>query len=197
MPSVAANGATEQKIVEDPNLRQRLGFSRTVEDGAEVQLVEMWVEPGGGVPPHIHPVVQERFEVLSGRPEFLAGRKWQTASPGETVVVPPGTRHAYRNRGDGVAHVICHASPPSTLQGFLEDASALGRAGKLTRHGLPKGWSALLQAAVMVDEYQDMVVLLFPPSPPPIIQRLVMPPLARLGRRRGYRPGQIMGPDAA
>ena len=67
-----------------------------------------------------------------------AGRKWRTAGPGETVVVPAGTRHAYRNRGDEVAHVICHARPPSTLQEFLEDAAALGRAGKLTREWAPE-----------------------------------------------------------
>src|SRR2546426_3516971 len=106
----------EQQLVEDPALRQRLTFRRTTEDGAEVLHVEMWVDPGGGVPPHIHPAMEERFEVLVGRPSFLAGRKWRTAGPGEMVVVPPGTRHAYRNRDDEVAHVLCHARPPSLLQ---------------------------------------------------------------------------------
>jgi quercetin dioxygenase-like cupin family protein len=177
-------------MVEDPVLRQRLGFRRTVEDGAEVLLVEMWVEPGGGVPPHVHPAMEERFEVLTGRPEFLSGRKWQAAGPGETVVAPPGTRHAYRNKGDEVAHVICHARPPSTLQEFLEDAAALGREGRLTRNALPKSFDALLQAAVVAHHYRDMVVLGFPLPPPPI-QRLVIPPLARLGERRGYRAGRI------
>jgi hypothetical protein len=31
-----------------------------------------------------------------------------------------------------------------------------------------------------------MAVLLFPPMPPPLLQRLLFPPLARLGARRGY-----------
>jgi quercetin dioxygenase-like cupin family protein len=182
----------DKQIVEDPALKQRLSFERTVdEDGGAVLNVEVWVDPGGGVPPHIHPAMEERFDVVSGRPSFLAGNKWQTAAPGETVVVPPGTRHAYRNTSEEVAHVICHARPPSTLQEFLEDAAALGRAGKLTGQGLPKSPSALLQAAVMVHAYRDMVVLGFPPLPPPAIQRLVMPPLARLGERRGYRAGHI------
>jgi quercetin dioxygenase-like cupin family protein len=182
----------DKRIVEDPALRQRLSFTRTVdENGDPVLNVEFWVDPGGGVPPHVHPVVEERFEVLAGRPSFLADKQWQTAAPGETVVVPPGTRHAYRNNGEEVAHVICHARPPSTLQEFLEDAAALGRAGKLTRHALPKSPSALLEAAVMAHAYRDMVVLGFPPLPPPAIQRLVIPPLARLGERRGYRAGHI------
>jgi quercetin dioxygenase-like cupin family protein len=181
----------EQHVIQDPVLRQRLSFQRTVdEDGGEVLHVEVWVEPGGGVPAHVHPAMEERFEVLAGRPSFLAGRKWLTAGPGETVVVPPGRRHAYRNTGNEVAHVICHARPPSSLQGFLEDAAALGRAGKLTRHALPKSPSALLQAAVIAHHYRDMVVLGFP-LPPPAIQRLVIPPLARLGERRGYRAGHL------
>ena len=184
---------TAQPVVEDPALKQRLSFRRTADDGGEVLEIEVWVDPGGGVPPHVHPAMEERFEVRSGHPSFLAGRKWTIAEPGETVVVPPGTRHAYRNKGEEVAHIVCRARPPSSLQEFLEDAAALGRAGKLTQNALPKSPSALLQAAVMAHHYRDMVVLGFPLPPPPI-QRLVIPPLARLGERRGYRAGRITEP---
>src|SRR3954470_4487209 len=107
------------QLVQDPVLRQRFRFSRTVEDGNDTLLVEVWVDPGGGVTPHIHPAMEERFEVLGGRPSFLAGRNWQTASPGDTVVVPAGARHAYRNTGDEIAHMVCNARPPSSLQEFL------------------------------------------------------------------------------
>src|SRR3954451_24709607 len=113
------------QLVQDPVLRQRFRFSRTVEDGNDTLLVEVWVDPGGGVTPHVHPAMQERFEVLEGRASFLAGRTWQQAGPGQTVVVAPGVRHAYRNTGDEVAHITCQARPPSTLQPFLEDAAAL------------------------------------------------------------------------
>ena len=180
----------EQPLIEDPVLRQRLRFRRVIVDGGEELQVEMWVDRGGGVPPHVHPFMEERFEVLAGHPSFLSGRKWKDAGPGETVVVPRGTRHAYRNSGDHVAHVICHARPPSTLQEFLEDAAALGRAGKLTRRALPKSFDALLQAAVMADHYREMVVLGFPLPPAPL-QRIVIPPLARLGERRGHRAGHF------
>jgi mannose-6-phosphate isomerase-like protein (cupin superfamily) len=178
----------EQNVIEDPVLRQRLGFSRTTEeDGSEVLHIETWVDPGGGVTPHVHPVIEEHFEVLEGHPSFLAGRKWREASPGETVVVPPGVRHAYRNRGDEVVHMVCHASPPSTLQEFLEETVALSQAGKITGGGWPKSPGALLDAAPMVERHRDMVTLLFPPLPPPAVQRLVMPALARLGERRARR----------
>jgi hypothetical protein len=34
-----------------------------------------------------------------------------------------------------------------------------------------------------------MALLLFPPMPPPLIQRLLFPRIARLAERRGYRAG--------
>jgi quercetin dioxygenase-like cupin family protein len=181
-----------QQVIEDPVLRQRFSFRRsTDEDGGEVLHVEAWVDPGGGVTPHVHPAMEERFNVLSGHPSFLAGRKWEKAAPGDTVVVPAGVRHAYRNTGDETAHFVCDVRPPSSLQEFLEDAAALSRAGKLTRRAIPKGPSAMLAGVVMAHHYRDMVTLLFPPMPPPFLQRLLFPALARLGERRGYRAGHF------
>jgi quercetin dioxygenase-like cupin family protein len=161
----------EQRVVEDPVLKQRLGFQPT-EDGKAVR-VEMWVDPGGGVPPHIHPAMEERFEVLSGRMEFLAGRKWTSAGPGESATVPPGVRHAYRNRGDETAHAVCHATPPSSLQEFLENAAAMARAGKMTRGGFPTSPSALVEALGLLAGHQDMVVMTYPLMPPLPVQRLL------------------------
>jgi quercetin dioxygenase-like cupin family protein len=185
-----ATDSETRELIEDPVLRMRSHFWTTVEDGREVLNVETWVDPGGGVSPHIHPVMEERFEVLEGRPQFLAGRRWKEAAPGETVVVAPGTRHAFRNRGTEIVHFVCHATPPSTLQSFLEDAAGLSRSGGISRRVLPRNLDGLLKAAVMAHHYRDMVTLLAP-LPPPAIQRLAIPPLARAGERRGYRAGSI------
>ena len=180
------------EVIEDPVLKQRLRFTHTTdEDGSEILHVETWVDPGGGVTPHIHPAMEERFEVLAGEASFLSGKRWVTAAAGETVVVPPRTRHAYRNKSSGEVHMVCHVRPPSTLQEFLEDTVRLSRSGGLTGSALPKSFGALLQGIVMAEAYRDMVILLFPPFPPPAVQRLIFPPLARLGARRGYRAGHI------
>lgn len=181
------------QIVEDPVFRHRLQFEQTTDEhGADAVQVDMWIDPGGGVPPHIHPRMEERFTVIEGRAEFLAGKQWVGRDPGETVVIPPGTRHAYRNRGSVETHVRCIATPPDPgLEGFLTDAAALGRAGRISKHGIPKGVKGWLQGAVMIEHYRAMVVMGFPPLPPPAIQRLVLPPLARLGKRRGYRAGAL------
>jgi quercetin dioxygenase-like cupin family protein len=94
---MATSSETARELIEDPVLRMRSHFWTTVEDQHEVLNVGTWVDPGGGVSPHIHPSMEERFEILEGRPQFLAGRRWREAAPGETVVVAPGTRHAFRN----------------------------------------------------------------------------------------------------
>jgi quercetin dioxygenase-like cupin family protein len=181
---------TEEQIV-DPVLRQRLSFSRRTDETGEVLEIDTWVEPGGGVTAHVHPGMDERFTVLEGRASFLAGREWSEASAGESAVVPAGTRHAYRNDTDEVAHIVCEARPPSTLEEFLRDTAAMGRAGKFTRKGIPRGVDGLLAGVALAHGYREMAVLGFPPLPPAPVQRLLFPPLARLAERRGYRPGNF------
>src|ERR671923_430911 len=183
------------RLVEDPVLGQRYGFRRGVdEDGGEVLYIDTRVDPGGGVTPHLHPTVEERFTVLAGHPSFLAGREWRQTGPGDTVVVPAGVRHAYRNTGDEVAHLVCECRPPSTLQEFLEQVGALAREGKFTRRGLPKSPSGALDAIALTNRHRETVVLLFPPMPPWIVQRVLFPPLARLWERRHRRAPGVSGP---
>ena len=179
-----------ESVIEDPVLRQRYVFrQRADEQGAEFIEVEMWVEPGGGVVPHIHPDFEERFKVMSGLLTFGVGRDKVVAGPGDAAVVAPGVRHTYRNTGSELAHVMCEARPPRPeLQQFLEDAAALGRAGKYTRHALPKSFSGLLALAVMARHYRPTTRIL---RPPVFLQRLALDPFARLGERRGYRPGSF------
>ena len=66
--------SADPEIVHDPVFRHRLRFTDTTDEhGDPAVLCEMWVDPGGGVPPHVHPRMEERFTVKEGRMEFLAG----------------------------------------------------------------------------------------------------------------------------
>jgi mannose-6-phosphate isomerase-like protein (cupin superfamily) len=188
-PTAADEGQGE--LIVDPVLRQRYRFEPLSDDDGDFLRIHTWVQPGGGVTPHVHPTMDERFTVHEGEAEFLSGRRWTAAGPGESAHVPPGTRHSYRNRSNEVAYVVCDARPPETLQDFLQDAATLNRSGVLTRHALPKTPGAVLQAMVLAQHYGDMVELHFPPMPPRPLQRLIVPPLARLGARRGYTAGPV------
>jgi mannose-6-phosphate isomerase-like protein (cupin superfamily) len=164
------------ELVEDPVFKIRSSF----EPDGEALIVDTWIDPGGGVTPHVHPAMEERFETIEGTAQFLSGRKWVTAPVGEGVVVPPGTRHAFRNRGDEVAHIRCRATPPMTLEEFLTEAAAMSRAGKLNKLGLPTSFGALVEVAAMAERHRPMVVM---SSPPAFIQKLLLPPLARRAER--------------
>jgi len=179
-----------EHVVEDPVLRQRYVFRHVAAaDGADVLEVELWVEPGGGVVPHLHPTFEERFEVLEGEIAIVVGRRRVRASAGDSVFVPPGVRHTYANTGATTAHLRCHARPPTpALQQFLEDAAALGRMGSYTRQALPRSFRGLLQLAVMARHYRNSTVIL---RPPPWLHGLLIAPLARLGELRGYRAGDF------
>lgn len=179
-----------EHVIEDPVLRQRYIFRRvTGADGTDVLEVEAWVDPGGGVVPHLHPTFEERFEVLDGELEFVVGRRRVRLGAGESAVVPPGTRHTYANRSDAQAHFRCEAHPPTPeLQEFLEDAAALGRMGAYTRRALPRSLRGALQLAVMARHYRPTTVIL---RPPPWLHGLLIAPLARLGAMRGHRAGQF------
>jgi mannose-6-phosphate isomerase-like protein (cupin superfamily) len=178
----------EATIVEDPIRRQRYRFSRT----GDVLHAEVWADPGGDVPEHSHPSLEERFEVIDGEVTFRVDGRKQHAGPGDRLVAAAGVRHAFENTGPGVAHLRVEVEPASRLQEFLEEAAALARAGKYTRRGIPKGFRAALEAADFADRFRDVTVLRFPP---PAFQRTFLFPLARFERRRRGKAG-IRTPDS-
>jgi hypothetical protein len=165
------------ELVHDPVRRQRIGFSQV----GDVLHADVWAAPGGDVPAHYHPSQEERFEVLAGEVRFIVGGKRLEAGPGARVVAPVGVKHSFRNTGNVEAHLRVEVEPALRLQGFLEEAAALARARRYTRHGLPRRPAAIVELADLMVRYADVTVMAFPP---PAIQRVALWPLARLRKRR-------------
>lgn len=165
------------ELVHDPVRRQRIRFSRE----GDVLHAEVWADPGGDVPAHFHPSQEERFEVLAGSVRFTIDGERHNAGPGMRLVAPAGKKHSFRNTGEVEAHVRVEVEPAGRIQGFLEEAAALARAGRYTRHGLPRRPGALVELADLMVRYREDIVMAFPPQ---AIQRLTVFPLARLRRRR-------------
>jgi quercetin dioxygenase-like cupin family protein len=165
--------------IADPVTGQRIVFR---ERSATRVAGELFVRPGGFVPPHVHASQWERFEGVSGELRVWLGLHRRTLRAGDVLVVPPGAAHGFRNAHAEVAHLLIELSPPRRGEEGLRALFGLQRDGRVrvTRFGA----RPLLQVAVLFDEYLDEVHL---PLVPFGLQRVVFAALARLGRRRGYR----------
>jgi quercetin dioxygenase-like cupin family protein len=162
---------TEQ--VRDPVNRVRYAF----EDRGESLVVTTWLEPGGSLPPHLHPRQEERWSVLEGSVRFQLGNETRVLRPEDgEVVVAPGVVHGLQSAGDAEARLQAVVTPPLRLRAFLEESAAAGRDGLFTQSGLPRGLRGARWAARFLRRYRDETVLVSPPRP---VQRLL---IATLGR---------------
>lgn len=59
-----------------------------------------------GPPIHLHEEEDDSFYVLEGEITFVVEDDELVAGPGTFVLVPPGVRHTFANRGDTVARML-------------------------------------------------------------------------------------------
>jgi quercetin dioxygenase-like cupin family protein len=82
-------------------------------------LIDMFVSPGGGPPPHRHDF-EEMFHVLAGEVEVLFRGVRSIARTGATVNIPANAPHAFKNVAEKPARLLCLVSPAGLEQFFLE-----------------------------------------------------------------------------
>ena len=154
----------------------------TGDDRGDRLAVHLSVRPGGAVVgAHYHPTVTERFRVLSGRLEVLLDGSRSTLEPGGDVTVSPGTVHDWWNAGDQPAEVLVDVVPGRRFELMVTTLWGLARDGKTNAKGMPNP----LQLAVIGHEFTDVIRFARPPA---LIQKVLFPALAAVGRARGYRP---------
>jgi quercetin dioxygenase-like cupin family protein len=82
-------------------------------------LIDMFVPPGGGPPPHRHDF-EEMFHVLEGSVEVMFRGHRFAARAGETVSIPANAPHAFKNVSSTPARLLCTVSPAGEDDFFLE-----------------------------------------------------------------------------
>jgi quercetin dioxygenase-like cupin family protein len=151
----------------------------TFEHEGENLVVYTRLEPGGGLPPHMHPAQEERWSVVEGRIRFQLGNEKRVIGPEDgEMLVPPNTKHGLQAVEDHDVQLKCVAIPALGLQSFLEESAAAARDGLFMRGGIPRGLRGARWAARFLKKYEDETVMLFPPRP---LQRLLVALLARGG----------------
>lgn len=160
--------------VHDPIHRATFEFHR---DGGTLR-VETWLEPGGHLPEHFHPTLDETWQALAGTARVKLAGTWRDLSPGDGVVpVPRNTRHELRNDSGEVAHLVGTATPPGGLEEFLTEASRAAQDGLFNARNLPTSRRGAVWVADFAYRFRDETVMC---SPPPALQRAVLPLVARL-----------------
>lgn len=168
------------QLIENPPSCERITFRRTAaETNGDLLAIDLELSPDGHVPgTHVHPIQEERFEVVKGTMRFKMGGKRVIAKAGDVVVVPAGVRHRFANGGDEEAHVRVEVRPALRMEELFETTVALAKDGRTTRTGMPKP----LDLALFVNEFEQEV---HGPFPPAAIQRIALAPLAWLARTPG------------
>jgi quercetin dioxygenase-like cupin family protein len=160
---------------------ERITFCTTAkETNGELVAIELELPPGARVPGplHLHPLQEERFEVIRGTMHFRIRREQVVAKPGEVVAVAPGVPHNFANQGNEAALVRVEVRPALRMEQLFETAVALAEQGRTMLGGIPKP----LELALFTREFEQEVQAAFPPR---MLQRLALAPLAWLARRRG------------
>jgi quercetin dioxygenase-like cupin family protein len=157
----------------DPVSRVRYAFEHRGED----LIVYTWLEPGGGLPAHLHPRQEERWSVLDGKVRFQLGRKKRVVGPEDgELVVAPGVVHGLSSVEDREARLRTLVTPALGLQAFLEESAAAAQQGLFTPRGLPSGLEGARWIADFLKRYRDETVM---KSPPQFVQRAMIALLAR------------------
>lgn len=129
-PRMAA-GVSPSREIEHPVTGERIAFLRTGREtgGALLEMDDFWARLDHRTPEHIHPAMEERWELIAGTVRFRVDGVERTLRPGETIVAPPGTRHTAASIGNEPAHLRIQMRPALRWQEFVERLFALAGGG--------------------------------------------------------------------
>lgn len=170
-------------VIEHPVTGETFTFLETAEEtGGEYVRIELRVRPHGFVAaPHIHPRIEETFQIRSGSFAFVVDGEESRVGPGGGATVPVGTPHAWWNAGDEEGVAVVEFRPALKTEEFFETFFGLAQDGKVsTRSGLPN----VMWLAAIFRAYRDFAYLARPPL---WVLRAVLTPLGAVARLLGYR----------
>ena len=86
--------------VDDSNPdRRRLTLINAVFGAGYLEMGELTLAPGKGMPLHMHPTHEEGMYVLDGPLSYVLGDESGTVDTGDVVLAPTGVKHEITNPG--------------------------------------------------------------------------------------------------
>jgi mannose-6-phosphate isomerase-like protein (cupin superfamily) len=86
-----------------PGVQTRMLVS-AANGAAHLCIFEQWVAPATGAPTHSHPV-EEVLTVREGEAEMWLGDQRVMVTAGQSLIVPAGSNHGFRNSGNVTLHL--------------------------------------------------------------------------------------------
>jgi mannose-6-phosphate isomerase-like protein (cupin superfamily) len=78
---------------------------------AQLCIFEQFCDPGLGAPIHLH-AVEEVLEVMDGEAEITLRGENLTLRANQSILIPAGARHGFRNIGSGILKVRATLASP-------------------------------------------------------------------------------------
>ena len=142
--------------------------------------VSSWLDDGAHLPEHFHPTLEEHWEVLEGTARLKLDGVWLELGPEDGPVrVAPGARHELRNTSGRPAALQTEVTPPGRLEEFLTESARAARDGLYNAHNLPTSLEGARWLTRFAQRFSDETVMC---SPPPAVQRVMLPVMGRLIR---------------
>ncbi len=104
--------SSELEPIVPPDGSEVREIARPPDTARNQSLAEARIPPGGETREHLHRASEEIYHFLSGEGRMRLGDEESAVRPGETVVIPPGTRHKLRNSGSEPLVLLSCSSPP-------------------------------------------------------------------------------------
>lgn len=138
--------------------------------------MDVTAEPGSQTIIHYHPEQEESYDVLNGTLEVFRDGRWQPVPAGQSLVVPRGAVHGFRNSSGAPVRFRNLHRPALGFQAHMETLDRLSQAGKIRSAKNPR--SLIYMAMSAVEHRPDVAV-----KPP----QWLIQGLSIVGRRLGYR----------
>ena len=105
--SVKSAGKAKPKKV-DRAVKTEIEWLLDRHDGApNFEMRRFTIKPGGSIPEHFHPDIEHEQYVLRGKYRVGLGKKVYEVKAGDSIYIPPGTHHWYKNSGKESAEFLC------------------------------------------------------------------------------------------
>lgn len=119
MPMTVVDHASQPKDEWRPGVMTRMISSAAV-GATQLTIFEQWCDPGLGAPAHLH-AVEEVLTVLEGEAEVWLESEHRRVTAGQSVLVPAGRKHGFRNTGTSILRVQAILASP-VFEAAYDDA---------------------------------------------------------------------------